>query len=264
MTQFKWNGRLLAIALALLAASGGLTASAQDEAPPVETPAAPTLDQRYAALVAELDAELEAFITAYRAAYDAGEADTFDMPHPLMARYGDFVALAEEGSLDAKVWVIENYDPGSQADLARYLGDVLAHDAELELEPVLLYMHYRVPFTAIEAERAAAILAPLTAYTAREDARFGVEARITQARLLGSDPDNAAYLKRSIAIYEALLADEAAAKYHAQLRGELFVMTKLRIGQVAPDFSGANVDGVELKLSDYRGKITVVEFWGFW
>ena len=36
------------------------------------------------------------------------------------------------------------------------------------------------------------------------------------------------------------------------------------IGQMAPQISGEDVDGVAFKLSDYRGKVVVLDFWGFW
>jgi peroxiredoxin len=38
----------------------------------------------------------------------------------------------------------------------------------------------------------------------------------------------------------------------------------LSIGRRAPDFTTKDVDGVEFKLSDYRGKVVVLDFWGFW
>ena len=38
----------------------------------------------------------------------------------------------------------------------------------------------------------------------------------------------------------------------------------LEIGAVAPDIEGEDVDGARLKLSDYRGKVVVVDFWGDW
>ena len=38
----------------------------------------------------------------------------------------------------------------------------------------------------------------------------------------------------------------------------------LDIGEVAPDIVGTDVDGVEFKLSDYRGKVVVLDFWGDW
>ena len=39
---------------------------------------------------------------------------------------------------------------------------------------------------------------------------------------------------------------------------------KLAIGKVAPEIIGKDVDGKEMKLSDYRGKIVVLDFWGDW
>jgi cytochrome oxidase Cu insertion factor (SCO1/SenC/PrrC family) len=37
-----------------------------------------------------------------------------------------------------------------------------------------------------------------------------------------------------------------------------------QIGQVAPDIEGEDLDGTKFKLSDYRGKVVVVDFWGDW
>ena len=45
---------------------------------------------------------------------------------------------------------------------------------------------------------------------------------------------------------------------------ELFAFENLRIGKVAPDITGEDLDGVNFKLSDYRGKVVVIDFWGDW
>jgi thiol-disulfide isomerase/thioredoxin len=45
---------------------------------------------------------------------------------------------------------------------------------------------------------------------------------------------------------------------------ELFELRNLRVGKAAPDIDGEDLDGVKFKLSDYRGKVTVVTFWGSW
>lgn len=37
----------------------------------------------------------------------------------------------------------------------------------------------------------------------------------------------------------------------------------LRVGQVAPDFEVTDQDGVRFKLSDYRGRVVLLDFWGF-
>ena len=39
---------------------------------------------------------------------------------------------------------------------------------------------------------------------------------------------------------------------------------RLAIGREAPEIEGNDIDGVPFKLSDYRGKIVVLDFWGNW
>lgn len=48
------------------------------------------------------------------------------------------------------------------------------------------------------------------------------------------------------------------------IAGELNEFRNLRIGKVAPDIAGEDVDGVKFKLTDYRGKVVVIDFWGDW
>lgn len=38
----------------------------------------------------------------------------------------------------------------------------------------------------------------------------------------------------------------------------------LNIGQQAPEIAGTDLDGKELKLSDYRGKVVLLDFWASW
>ena len=46
--------------------------------------------------------------------------------------------------------------------------------------------------------------------------------------------------------------------------GELYEMRNLAVGKVAPDIEGEDLDGDKFKLSDYRGKVVVIDFWGDW
>lgn len=43
-----------------------------------------------------------------------------------------------------------------------------------------------------------------------------------------------------------------------------FVEERLQIGMDVPEIVGEDTDGVAFKLSDYRGKVVVLDFWGFW
>jgi hypothetical protein len=36
------------------------------------------------------------------------------------------------------------------------------------------------------------------------------------------------------------------------------------IGNLAPDIQGDDLDGQTFRLSDYRGKVIVLDFWGHW
>jgi peroxiredoxin len=36
------------------------------------------------------------------------------------------------------------------------------------------------------------------------------------------------------------------------------------LGMQAPDITGTDLDGVDFKLSDYRGKVVFLDFWGDW
>ena len=38
----------------------------------------------------------------------------------------------------------------------------------------------------------------------------------------------------------------------------------LEIGDLAPEITGKDQDGIEFKLSDYRGKVVVIDFWADW
>jgi hypothetical protein len=42
---------------------------------------------------------------------------------------------------------------------------------------------------------------------------------------------------------------------------ELFGLRHLSVGKVAPDIDGRDQDGVAFKLSDYRGKVVLLDFW---
>ena len=39
---------------------------------------------------------------------------------------------------------------------------------------------------------------------------------------------------------------------------------QIKVGKLAPDIQGKDLDDVEFKLSDYRGKVVVIDFWGDW
>jgi len=50
----------------------------------------------------------------------------------------------------------------------------------------------------------------------------------------------------------------------AAVDSEVYELTYLRVGKTVPEVEGEDVDGAKFKLSDYRGKVVMVDFWGHW
>lgn len=48
------------------------------------------------------------------------------------------------------------------------------------------------------------------------------------------------------------------------IHAPVFEQERLQIGMEVPDIEGVDLDGVAFKLSDYRGKVVVLDFWGDW
>jgi len=55
---------------------------------------------------------------------------------------------------------------------------------------------------------------------------------------------------------QGVLGDAAQATMHE--------MKDLAVGKTAPDITGEDIQGAPLKLSDYRGKVVMLDFWGHW
>ncbi len=88
------------------------------------------------------------------------------------------------------------------------------------------------------------------------------------------------YTQASTALRNPKIDKEGKAKAHAQLtlaielapkarfvsraKGILFEAANLQIGMKAPDIEGKDTDGVAFKLSDYKGKVIMLDFWGDW
>jgi hypothetical protein len=63
-------------------------------------------------------------------------------------------------------------------------------------------------------------------------------------------------------VINELAKDDAAKKKAAEK--ELRVLRTLRVGKEAPEIKGVDLDKREFKLTDYRGKVVMIDFWGNW
>jgi len=65
-------------------------------------------------------------------------------------------------------------------------------------------------------------------------------------------------------LFVKLTTDYSDTPYAKQAAGAIFRLENLEIGMIAPDFEATDEAGKNFKLSDYRGKVVVLDFWGFW
>jgi hypothetical protein len=91
-------------------------------------------------------------------------------------------------------------------------------------------------------------------------------AQILKERANASPPAQTAKLiKEAEQWFERVVDKYADVKVPAEkAKSELFEIRHLAVGKAAPDIKGKDSDDKEFKLSDYRGKIVVLDFWAEW
>ena len=70
--------------------------------------------------------------------------------------------------------------------------------------------------------------------------------------------------KAAVPLYRELLAKYPTTNYAKRAKGAIFEAENLQIGMVAPEITGPDHEGNTFKLTEYRGKVVVLDFWGFW
>jgi hypothetical protein len=187
---------------------------------------------------------------------------------PLDAWFPRNEELADLGQPDALAWCLQQVSTTGRALDAilackdRWYAKLVAEHADtVALEKALAFLRAEGSPGALPAARAMDLLEQ----AARNSTKPATRAKALSALL---DPLSRSGLPDIAARRQALL--ERLSKEHgdtpegqrakATLNGEV----NLAIGNVAPDFTTKDAEGVEFKLSDYRGKVVVLDFWGFW
>jgi AhpC/TSA family len=208
----------------------------------------------------------------------------------------------KEAALPALQWLLRHYgfDDKGQERRARVL-DILIKDHADDPKIGPLLDSFINIYSAKEEELIRAVMAKNPARAARGNASLSLGRYLMRlaevVRLLKANPEESKRLetyldketlsklkdsdadtltKEAEAVFE-----EAAAKYGDvvwymseyykknitiadQVNRELFVIRNLAVGKTAPDIVGDDLDGKPFKLSDYRGKVVVLDFWGNW
>jgi hypothetical protein len=91
-------------------------------------------------------------------------------------------------------------------------------------------------------------------------------AALLQNAALWIDNDGAPPEKKvaARALLDRVLKDYANSGSASEAANYVFVLEHLQVGMVAPDIEGTDVEGKKFRLSEYRGKVVLLDFWGFW
>ncbi len=68
----------------------------------------------------------------------------------------------------------------------------------------------------------------------------------------------------ALEMFRAIAADFADTKAGKAAKSYIFEMEHLQVGMKAPEIEGKAVDGTLIRLSQFRGQVVVLDFWGFW
>ncbi|MDP6956092.1 MAG: redoxin domain-containing protein [Planctomycetota bacterium] len=198
----------------------------------------------------------------------AGDADGVSSPSQTAVDvtpsfWGRFKELAELGNGHASSWLLANAT-------ASGLGGAELKQLKLGLLEGLISTHTNEPWL-IE-------LAPLAAEVALPDAleecavllarwASSVDERTDQARIfLGLARVNfeAGNKNEAVDLLKKIMHYHADTELAWEAEDMLGTYTAPRVGEEAPDFETTDVDGEKLVLSDQRGKVVMLDFWGFW
>ncbi len=168
----------------------------------------------------------------------------------------------QEAAVPFLMWIVENGGPHRGETITAL--DSLVQD--YQGSPSLVPLADRLPylFPVIGPELVGEYLDRLVAYG---DTEVRAHARYSRASMFSSkwgadvsqaDRDAAeADLEEAMKLTKDAALDDLAKSLEFEARN-------LVIGDVAPDIFGVDIDGVPFKLSDYRGKVVVIDFWGDW
>ena len=79
-----------------------------------------------------------------------------------------------------------------------------------------------------------------------------------------SNAQNPKHTERIVKLASQAVDQLGDTQLGSMAKGLLFEAKNLAIGMTAPEIVGTDLEDVEFKLSEYRGKVVVLDFWGDW
>lgn len=195
--------------------------------------------------------------------YDESEKKTVDKFEEFKPQ---FLALADrlegDAALEARLWVLGKLSYERRAGTMEESAEALSakilrlHKDSAGLDKIASYYYVFSP-----DQRQKIIVSLLES----KHATVQAAAVFAMARLERKDQDRrASHFRLLIEKYGDLAYKDTTYGEIADANLNPHPKEALQIGKVAPDIVATDGEGNPIKLSDYRGKVVVIDFWGDW
>jgi len=240
----------------------------QEQAPARKPTDPALLRQAFKSLEEELMAALNEYSAALEAARARGVPEDQYPKVPTASFFSRFEDLALQDQPDALRWCLGtvsmlelDMDATNARKDAFYQRIVRVHPNSPWMKDVVRFMEDEGPPMGVGLDR----ILPLLDYVVENSTSPSIRAQalFTKAHLYKKTKDPA-YQPLILEILKDLVAKYPQSDEGKRAKAYLFQAESLAVGKTAPDFKTQDVDGVEFRLSDYRGKVVVLDFWGFW
>ncbi|WP_210420263.1 peroxiredoxin family protein [Aquisphaera giovannonii] len=262
---------LIAIAISPAAAPAQEGKDTKKEPPTAKADLSPA--ERYRDALKAIDKSMQEFMTAYRAAKTQEERQKLiESKYPDPNKSADLMLkIAEDApkdpvAVEALVWVATNAR-GPAADKA---AKVLAKDHVQDPRIASLCSRLAYDDSPQSEQLLREVIARNPGAEAKGMACLALGQRLKRASEAEADKGKAdAKSKEAEALLDRVAGEFADVKGGRGTLGEsakniLNDLRNLGIGKTAPEIAGEDIDGKPLKLTDYRGKVVVLDFWGDW
>lgn len=229
-------------------------------------PEAIALEDAYQELVDDYEDSLEVHQEALSETKDRKLRRELRKAHPAYEFFPRFSTLAAGGEGRALIWMIgEARYSGEKSKEQRRLKakwceqlveDYRGEEWFEEAVPVLVRQR-----SALGSERRRELLEKVaegaTADLARAAACYHLGTILSASK-------NEEERRAGLSWFERLLSEHSKSSYAREASFAYNRARYLQVGVEARDFEAKTVDGDSFRLSDYRGKVVVLDFWGFW
>ena len=169
--------------------------------------------------------------------------------------------LKEKGVPKVIEWVIEN----GYAEERKKVGDLIW---SLPKNDQLMDKYVKILGFYGERDQLEAVIKKLPSGNVHQKARFRLAllvAEDAQRDLTLTDMQRAKENETVVTILDELeKEDELDEILQRWIKDLKYKVTHLVVGCEAPDIEGFDQDGKKFRLSDYRGKVVLLPFWGIW